>query len=178
MEQKTLCQKCGAEIGTDDAFCSNCGAPQDAGHTEKISVCTNCGAEIKPGSTFCPNCGTRLAGEQSAGHQQTAEQTSANTSFKTAESGMNGHKTSSVNDPVKNIAEYIKNVNSLCIVAVVVFLFGLIFYRSIVVMIAAFVLSIIGYSDAKKKNQIGKIATLICMILSACIGLVELISLM
>lgn len=71
-----------------------------------------------------------------------------------------------------------KNVNSLCIVAVVVFLFGLIFYKSIVVMVAAFFLSLIGYFDAKKKNQIGKIAALICMVLSACIGLVELISLM
>lgn len=30
MEQKTLCQNCGAEIGTGDAFWTKCGAPKNA----------------------------------------------------------------------------------------------------------------------------------------------------
>ncbi|MEL3904161.1 MAG: hypothetical protein P1P63_03480 [Treponemataceae bacterium] len=68
-----------------------------------------------------------------------------------------------------------KKVNLLCIVGLVIFLFGTLFFAHGLVMLAAFFFSLIGYFDAKKKNQIGKIAALICMILSACIRLGELI---
>ena len=174
MEFYTLCQKCGAKIRTDDAFCSNCGAPQDAGYTEKIPVCTNCGAEVKPSSTFCPKCGNRLAGEYSGSHKQTAEQTSANESFKTGESEMKPQSTLSADDPLGSAAEHMKKVNSLCIAGVVVFLFGILLFKNMLVMVAAFFLSLIGYFDAQKKNQIGKTIGLICMVLSGIMSLIAL----
>lgn len=132
MEQKTLCKKCGAEIGTGDAFCSNCGAPQDVGHSEQIAVCTNCGAEVKPGSTFCPNCGNRLAGEQSGSTQQTRA------SFKTDESETKSQNTFFANDPLGSVAKYMKKVNLLCIVGLVIFLYGTLFFKHSLVMLAAF----------------------------------------
>lgn len=91
---------------------------------------------------------------------------------------MKAQSTLSADDPLDSAAEHMKKVNSLCIAGVVVFLFGILLFKNMLVMVAAFFLSLIGYFDAKKKNQIGKIAALICMVLSACIGLVELISLM
>lgn len=160
MEQKTLCQRCGAEIRTDDAFCSNCGAPQNAAHSEQIAVCTNCGAEVKPGSTFCPNCGNRLAGEQSGSTQQTRA------SFKTDESETKSQNTFSADDPLGSVVKHMKKVNSLCIVGLVIFLFGTLVFRNFLVMLAAFFFSLIGYFDAKKKNQIGKTIGLICLVLS------------
>lgn len=154
MEQKTLCQKCGAEIRTGDAFCPNCGT------------------EVKPGSTFCPKCGNRLAGEQSGSHQQTAEQTSANESFKTGESEMKAQSTLSGDDPLGSAAEHMKKVNSLCIVGLVIFLYGTLFFKHNLVMLAAFFFSLIGYFDAKKKHQIGKTIGLICMVLSGIMTMV------
>ena len=160
MEQKTFCQKCGAEIGTGDAFCSNCGAPQDATHSEQIAVCTNYGAEVKPGSTFCPNCGNRLAGEQSGSTQQTRA------SFKTDESETKSQNTFFADDPLGSVVKHMKKVNSLCIAGLVIFLYGSLFFKHSLVMLAAFFFSLIGYFDAKKKHQIGKTIGLICLVLS------------
>jgi len=54
------CEKCGAEVANEAAFCSACGASMP-----KISVsvavdvvkCENCGAEVKKGMRFCTSCG-------------------------------------------------------------------------------------------------------------------------
>lgn len=166
MEQKTLCQKCGAEIGTGDAFCPNCGAPQNAGYTEQIAVCTNCGAEVKPGSTFCPNCGNRLAGEQSGSNQQTRA------SFKTDESETKSQNTFFADDPLGSVVKHMKKVNALCIIGLVIFLFGTLVFRHFLVMLAAFFFSLIGYFEAKIKHQIGKTIGLICMVLSGIMTMV------
>lgn len=49
------CQRCGAQAGPDDVFCTNCG--------EKFDMelkCSNCGASIGVGDKFCTNCGNKL----------------------------------------------------------------------------------------------------------------------
>lgn len=51
------CENCGAKLNINDAFCDECGAPQNT-----VGVCKNCGFKfIKPGK-FCPKCGTKREG--------------------------------------------------------------------------------------------------------------------
>ncbi len=51
------CENCGAKLNINDAFCDECGAPQNS-----VGVCKNCGFKfIKPGK-FCPKCGTKREG--------------------------------------------------------------------------------------------------------------------
>ena len=82
--EKTVCQKCGAELAGGAKFCLECGekvAPKlpegmiscpECGSTvskakfcaecgyKLVTECPNCNAEIKPGAKFCAECGTRL----------------------------------------------------------------------------------------------------------------------
>ena len=61
----SMCAACGAEVGSDDRFCAQCGSPQ-------IRTCPGCGAENPPGNRFCPSCGTLLEG--AAAHAHAASQ--------------------------------------------------------------------------------------------------------
>lgn len=51
-----ICNKCGAELSDDAAFCNRCGNPVCIG----MSLCQKCGAELKEGSIFCEKCGNRV----------------------------------------------------------------------------------------------------------------------
>lgn len=54
MAQET-CAQCGAPLGADQAFCSNCGAAKPVQPT-----CPQCGAPVQQGQEFCSACGQRL----------------------------------------------------------------------------------------------------------------------
>ena len=51
--QKT-CAACGASIGLNAKFCSECGAQQAVAR-----FCAECGEKLEANAKFCPNCGTR-----------------------------------------------------------------------------------------------------------------------
>lgn len=57
------CEKCGAEVAKNAAFCSSCGYPMPK---EEILVsietveCKNCGAMMKTGIRFCTSCGQSM----------------------------------------------------------------------------------------------------------------------
>lgn len=50
-----ICEKCGAEIENNAAFCSNCGAKVNSKRK-----CSKCGAELDEDALFCAECGTRV----------------------------------------------------------------------------------------------------------------------
>lgn len=67
------CEKCGAEIDRDVAFCPKCGAQvvmreaaqeveDEAQETGEAGTarCPGCGKDIEPEAAFCPFCGIRL----------------------------------------------------------------------------------------------------------------------
>ena len=57
------CEKCGAELSKDAAFCSSCGAPIPKIETVDPAdyvKCGNCGAMVKKGMRFCTACGKPL----------------------------------------------------------------------------------------------------------------------
>ncbi len=54
------CEKCGAEVPSDAAFCSSCGATMpkiQALVSDDYVKCENCGTEVKKGMRFCTSCG-------------------------------------------------------------------------------------------------------------------------
>lgn len=51
--EKTICDKCGAEIKKGAKFCPECGKPQG-------EVCPKCGASVSKNAKFCPECGASL----------------------------------------------------------------------------------------------------------------------
>jgi len=51
------CENCGAKLNINDAFCDECGAPQNT-----VGVCKNCGFKFIKPSKFCPKCGTKRGG--------------------------------------------------------------------------------------------------------------------
>ncbi len=56
-----VCQKCGAQLFEDDAFCGECGAKVEKQEdTFKKRTCPKCGAELLNDDVFCGSCGTRL----------------------------------------------------------------------------------------------------------------------
>lgn len=48
------CPSCGAAVGGDAKFCSQCGVPLSP------SACASCGAKLPEGAKFCPQCGKRV----------------------------------------------------------------------------------------------------------------------
>lgn len=58
------CEKCGAEVPRNAAFCSSCGASmpkvQEAA-SENLVQCPSCGAQVKKGVRFCTVCGKSMA---------------------------------------------------------------------------------------------------------------------
>lgn len=51
------CHACGAPIAPGAAFCSQCGAPQNASTGR---TCPRCGATVPETSRFCPKCGQKV----------------------------------------------------------------------------------------------------------------------
>lgn len=49
------CMECGAQLGSNDKFCGQCGMPvaQDA-------FCPHCGAKLQSNQIFCTTCGVKL----------------------------------------------------------------------------------------------------------------------
>ena len=46
------CPRCGAEVGPDNVYCSQCG-------NTLLKICYHCGSKIPLNANFCNNCGTR-----------------------------------------------------------------------------------------------------------------------
>lgn len=55
----SICEKCGAEIYTEDTFCASCGEKVTKPET-KDTKCPNCSCQCPEDATFCTNCGTQL----------------------------------------------------------------------------------------------------------------------
>ena len=64
------CEKCGAEVSINSAFCNSCGAPMPrrtpATQTENRLVCPSCGKSVKNGMKFCTACGAPMPVTSSA----------------------------------------------------------------------------------------------------------------
>lgn len=59
------CEKCGAEVSIQSAFCSACGAPMPKRAPEKkidenMVICSACGNAVKKGLRFCIHCGNPM----------------------------------------------------------------------------------------------------------------------
>lgn len=56
------CATCGAENLADAKFCTTCGSPLEARHsdTQSVKYCTSCGTENSPEAKFCTSCGGPL----------------------------------------------------------------------------------------------------------------------
>ena len=53
-----FCNKCGAELSNDSAFCHKCGSPVEV--NEKLR-CPKCGGYVEDSNqTYCDNCGANL----------------------------------------------------------------------------------------------------------------------
>ena len=62
------CEKCGAEIANNVAFCSSCGAPapkpEPKEEPSKAFACKQCGSALEESARFCVNCGTPVVKEE------------------------------------------------------------------------------------------------------------------
>lgn len=98
------CEKCGAEVGNNVAFCSSCGSPMPK--NENIPVnnpnlikCMGCGAMIDKNMRFCTSCGKPTAdmSQQNAAPVHTQPVVTA-----------------PVAEPAQNVVEPAKNVCPNC----------------------------------------------------------------
>lgn len=59
------CEKCGAEVSSNVAFCSSCGSPMPKQPSviadENAVRCTGCGAMVSKNMRFCTSCGKPIA---------------------------------------------------------------------------------------------------------------------
>lgn len=73
LEGKTQCEKCGAVITSDSAFCNKCGSTMtqwdfssltggvfQMGSASNIGLCPTCGKPLAAGAAFCEVCGTKV----------------------------------------------------------------------------------------------------------------------
>src|SRR5574344_1263930 len=51
------CERCGAELGSDDKYCPVCGQAVSENKEQANNVCPNCGKTVKPFEKFCGSCG-------------------------------------------------------------------------------------------------------------------------
>lgn len=62
------CEKCGAEVANNVAFCSSCGAKMVRGSNverdENLIKCSGCGVMVNKNVKFCTSCGKRLYVQQ------------------------------------------------------------------------------------------------------------------
>ena len=60
----TKCEKCGAEVAMNMAFCSSCGSPMPKNPTtagENLIKCTGCQQMVSKDMRFCTSCGKPMA---------------------------------------------------------------------------------------------------------------------
>lgn len=59
------CEKCGAEVESNVAFCSSCGTPMPkkemSANIGNLIKCTGCGAMVDKNMRFCTSCGKPIA---------------------------------------------------------------------------------------------------------------------
>lgn len=69
------CEKCGAEVANNAAFCSACGAPMPVVKPVETEgpKCGKCGAVLTPGTKFCTSCGNPVEQPEEASEEKTAE---------------------------------------------------------------------------------------------------------
>lgn len=62
----TRCEKCGAEVSNNAAFCAACGAPvpKPAQSEPEVAYCPACGAMVAKNAKFCAACGTPMPNQQ------------------------------------------------------------------------------------------------------------------
>ncbi len=73
LEGKMKCEKCGAIITSDSAFCNKCGASIEAPDFSSLGInnsiptpttvsntCPKCGAALVSDAAFCEKCGTKI----------------------------------------------------------------------------------------------------------------------
>ena len=68
------CEKCGAEVASNVAFCSSCGAPMPAQTQvvdENMIKCPGCGQLVSKSMRFCTSCGKPM---NDIGQNQTSQQ--------------------------------------------------------------------------------------------------------
>lgn len=73
------CEKCGAEVANNAAFCSACGAPMPVVkpvETEEPK-CSKCGAVLNPDTKFCTSCGNPVEQPTEAPVEETAAEAPA-----------------------------------------------------------------------------------------------------
>lgn len=56
---KIVCEKCGAKININHAFCPHCGVAQTK-EVKRNFICPNCGTKNPDDHEFCGKCGTKL----------------------------------------------------------------------------------------------------------------------
>ena len=61
-EETFECPECGAALGADDSFCSECGSTFDGEEVE--FECPECGTTIEAGITVCPQCSAEFEGTE------------------------------------------------------------------------------------------------------------------
>lgn len=59
------CQKCGAEVSSNEVFCNSCGSATNNPFREAKPIvsgvpCQNCGAQMPADKIFCTNCGKKI----------------------------------------------------------------------------------------------------------------------
>lgn len=59
------CEKCGAEVASDAAFCSSCGSPMpkraEPANNGNLTKCAGCGGMVDKNMRFCTSCGKPIA---------------------------------------------------------------------------------------------------------------------
>lgn len=120
--------------------------------------CVNCGKEISDGSTFCPECG--------AAQQGTTPPPTSNT----------GNYANPVNQSAVKKAPY----NMMCIIGLVISGISLLLNFFGLVGIAGTIVSVIGLTSCKQKNENGKALAIIGIVIgvfSILYGLIAILSL-
>ena len=92
LDEKTMCESCGAVITADSVFCNKCGAsvPErdftaigigstaPAEDRSNANVSPKCGASLAAGAEFCEKCGTKIGGSSGLTGTASATQTKQN----------------------------------------------------------------------------------------------------
>ena len=51
------CRHCGAQLGSNAKFCTNCGQPVPVGANPAAKYCRSCGRQLSANADYCPICG-------------------------------------------------------------------------------------------------------------------------